>query len=331
MTPRYSIGVPTYNQAAYIGATLDSLLAQRPLPFEIVVSENHSTDDTAERLAAYGTRIRVVRPPRHLTMMENWNFLCGELRGDWFTLLSSDDVALPGYVAAMTRAAARYPQAVLVRAGYAEMNANGEVQRRKRLHCGREVGFPANFTEQLRGPRVNFSAYAVQRAAFERAGGFPAELRLFGDWGLWLRLCCYGSFVRADEVVGAYRGGDDYRRGIAAERFQLRLNDDRFIYQQIMPATAARTGLPLVQERLHDAAHARLYARLYDLDDKVSDLDRRAALLDSIADWYGAYPDLVALAERLRTGAALPPRVTGPRWKRVLRPLVVRLLDYWRS
>ena len=70
-----SVGVPAYNQGQYLAETLDSLLCQAVPPTEIVVSDNHSTDQTPEILRQYEGRVRIIRPPEHLSMTAHWNFV----------------------------------------------------------------------------------------------------------------------------------------------------------------------------------------------------------------------------------------------------------------
>jgi len=58
-TPDVSVVVPTYQRAAFLGASLESLLAQEGVAFEVVVVDDGSTDGTAELLAAQAdARIR---------------------------------------------------------------------------------------------------------------------------------------------------------------------------------------------------------------------------------------------------------------------------------
>ena len=55
--------VPTFNRAAFIGETLDSLLAQSWPPGQIVVVDDGSTDGTPAALDRFGDRIEVIRKP----------------------------------------------------------------------------------------------------------------------------------------------------------------------------------------------------------------------------------------------------------------------------
>ena len=99
---KISIGIPTYNQAEYLEETILSVLNQTVAAYEIVVSNNHSTDDTEKILDKYSDVIRVIQPPTHLTMVENWNFLVRHLTGEWISILSSDDTYLPNFIQLVT-------------------------------------------------------------------------------------------------------------------------------------------------------------------------------------------------------------------------------------
>ena len=231
MTMKLSIGIPTYNQGKYIKQTLDSLLSQTIAPFEIVVSDNHCTDDTNEILQSYKEYIRVIKPEKHLSMMANWNFLIHHLKGDWFSLLSSDDIALPNFVSSLSEGISREPSAVLIRGGYEGINEESVVvSHRLMFNLEKVSSFPNNFYEQLFQPRVSFSAFAVKKTACLLIDGFPEECIFSGDWALWLKLSPLGSFVYVNEIISQYR----IKTGFNADHFEKYLLDDIHIYQQII-------------------------------------------------------------------------------------------------
>jgi len=59
--PVVSVIIPTYNRALWLAESSDSVLAQDFAPFEVVVVDDGSKDNTAEVLAPFGDRVRVVR------------------------------------------------------------------------------------------------------------------------------------------------------------------------------------------------------------------------------------------------------------------------------
>ncbi len=100
-TPAVSIGMPVYNGENYIQQAVDSLLAQTFTDFELIISDNHSTDDTEELCRAYAARdhrVRYHRADKNLGLARNFN-RCVELaRGEWFTWKCHDDVCAPTWL-----------------------------------------------------------------------------------------------------------------------------------------------------------------------------------------------------------------------------------------
>ena len=140
---RFSVGIPTRNQAEYLPLTLDSLLAQTRPPDEIVISDHESTDATPSIIADYSARhpelIRGVKPPLGCNVGGQWNFTLANLSGDWVTLFSSDDLAYPNFCATLMRGATREPDAVLVRAGWENIDAEGKPLSKELLLSVKDV------------------------------------------------------------------------------------------------------------------------------------------------------------------------------------------------
>jgi hypothetical protein len=124
-TPRVSLGVPLYNAERYLEGCLDALLAQDYPDFEIIISDNASTDRTweiCERYAAADARIRLHRNPRNFGGHVNYARVVELARGELFKWVAYDDVCLPTYVstcvaaldAAGPRVVLAYPRTVLI-------------------------------------------------------------------------------------------------------------------------------------------------------------------------------------------------------------------------
>jgi len=227
-----SIGIPTYNQADTLGETIESFINQTLAPLEIVVSDNWCTDNTQEILKRYKGMIKVVKPERHLSMMENWNFLVSHLNGEWFSLMSSDDIALPNFVLDISRAISQNTDAVLIRGPYIAIDGNGvEVDRRTARYAAKKRDFPANFYEQIWGTKTSFAAFCVKKNAFESLE-FNEKLTYAGDYALWLGLSPMGSFITTKKCISKYRV--DYRQDISAHRSKAIINDSVLIKTQII-------------------------------------------------------------------------------------------------
>ena len=99
--PRVSVGMPVYNGGAYLGAALSSLCAQSRGDFELIISDNASTDESAaiaEGFATRDSRIRVVRQPENLGAIGNFHVVLKEARAPFFMWAASDDIWSPDWI-----------------------------------------------------------------------------------------------------------------------------------------------------------------------------------------------------------------------------------------
>ncbi len=99
--PRVSIGLPVYNGDQYIAEALNSLLAQTFRDFEIIVSDNCSTDNTAAIVGRYAERdprIRYVRKEKNTGAVDNFNSIVALARGRFFKWAAHDDLIEPTYL-----------------------------------------------------------------------------------------------------------------------------------------------------------------------------------------------------------------------------------------
>ncbi len=98
--PLVSVVIPLYNQQlAYFQEALASALTQTYTAIEIIVSDNHSTNETPTWLADQtDPRLRVVRPGQFLPMVEHFQFAADQSKGEWILYLCSDDYIYPNCV-----------------------------------------------------------------------------------------------------------------------------------------------------------------------------------------------------------------------------------------
>ncbi len=101
--PALSIVLPVFNGGRFLAAALDSLLAQTYADFELLASDNGSTDDTPAILARYAARdprLRLHRFARNLGAARNFNHLFPAARGRYFKWAAHDDLCAPRYLEA---------------------------------------------------------------------------------------------------------------------------------------------------------------------------------------------------------------------------------------
>lgn len=94
--PRFSIVIPTRSRANLLGYAIRSALAQTHDDFEVLVSDNFSTDATAEVIDSFDdARLRSVRTDKPLLMHDSWAFALSRAEGEIITYLCDDDALIP--------------------------------------------------------------------------------------------------------------------------------------------------------------------------------------------------------------------------------------------
>ena len=131
--PQLSVGLPVYNGQRYLAEALDALLGQSFTDFELIISDNASTDETEEicrRYAAKDPRIRYIRQPRNIGLNPNHNLVLREARGEYFKWAAHDDLYGRDLLARCVAALDEHPDVVLSHADMAIIDETGTVVRR---------------------------------------------------------------------------------------------------------------------------------------------------------------------------------------------------------
>ncbi|MEM9827153.1 MAG: glycosyltransferase family A protein [Planctomycetota bacterium] len=112
MQPILSVLIPTRNRAGYVRHAIQSALNIPSERVEVLVSENHGSDNGYEVCQSIqDSRLRVYRPDRPLPMHENWEFLLNHASGEWVTFIGDDDAIMPHAADHLQYISDAYPQA----------------------------------------------------------------------------------------------------------------------------------------------------------------------------------------------------------------------------
>lgn len=211
--PLVSIATPTYNQAEFLAATLDSMLAQDYPNIEYIVLDDGSTDTTSEVLQRYNGRVQWQRHA-NIGQSRTLNKAWAKARGEYLGYLSSDDLLLPHAISTLVSALQAQPDAVVAYGDFDLIDATG---RRTGAVQAPEYDYRRMVEELIcpPGPGAIF-----RRSVFEKIGGWNEELRKIPDFEYWLRAGLIGRFVRVPNVLAQYRVHDESMaiRSIAPER-----------------------------------------------------------------------------------------------------------------
>ncbi len=128
--PRLSIGLPVFNGEDYLEEALEALLGQTYEDFELIVSDNASTDSTAGICHSYkkrDSRIRYFRQTTNIGIAPNHNFVFQQARGEFFKSASHDDLYARDLVERCIAALDEQPAVVLAHSWSALIDPAGVV------------------------------------------------------------------------------------------------------------------------------------------------------------------------------------------------------------
>ena len=197
-----TIVIPCLNYSQYLGKAIRSVQAQQYSPFEIVVVDDGSTDDSAAVAERAGVRL-IRQPNLGLGAARNAGLVAA--RGEFVVFLDADDELLPDALASGVAALrAQYPVSCVV--------------RRCQMMDAQDRPLPVHYraidTEDLYREWLHANFVWTPGAAIFRTdriaaiGGFPAELGPASDYAIYLELARRGEVAFDAREVVRYRQHD---------------------------------------------------------------------------------------------------------------------------
>ncbi|MEP6743251.1 MAG: glycosyltransferase family A protein [bacterium] len=196
--PFFSVVVPTYNRAAFIQVTLQSVLSQTYRHYEIIVVDNCSTDKTEELLQPYmrAGQIHFIKHEQNFERARSRNTGMNAARGDFVTLLDSDDFMYPTNLADAAEYARANPDIKCFHNLYEFVDSGRNVLRRQTL---------PPLDNQLKaiasGNFMTCIGDFIHRDIYEQYK-FDATPELIGgeDWEFWLRVLARYKVGRIEKI-----------------------------------------------------------------------------------------------------------------------------------
>jgi len=196
--PEVSVILPAWNRADSLRRSIDSVLTQDFVDFELIVVDDFSDDDSAAVAEAVGdARLRVIRHDSNRGAGAARNTGIAAARGRWVAFQDSDDVWLPGKLSRQLAALAAMPDAV---ACYCALRVEGTRPRQVPEPGQRPVEGDLH-AALLRGSFISTQTLVVRRDALDSIGGFDPELPALIDWECVIRLASLGPFAFEPEPL----------------------------------------------------------------------------------------------------------------------------------
>jgi len=166
--PLVSIGLPVYDGDRYIRKALDSLLAQDYENFELIISDNGSTDRTQEICLEYTARDKRIQYYRNdMNMGAVWNFerVLQLSTGDFFMWAADDDAWEKDYVSTLLSVMTQFPKSIGSFTNYMKYSENGDLLGNEELISSKvcELGFRELIGMVFSSQKINVALYGLFR------------------------------------------------------------------------------------------------------------------------------------------------------------------------
>ncbi|MGM4967166.1 glycosyltransferase family 2 protein [Tardiphaga sp. 1201_B9_N1_1] len=262
-SPMVTIAIPTFNRARHLRHCIKSALAQTYDNFEVLVSNNASTDTTYEVLKEFSDeKLRIVQQKINIGLLPNWNACLANAKGDYVVFLSDDDRVSPFMIQKAIDVVRKRPGLpIVVTLSNLHSEAVGKTfaaRGSRKLSTGIWPG-TAVLDEFLQNNITVTMCSVLLRADYVRAnGGFPLECPHMADIAAWAPLLFLGEAGLVNEPCAtfSYHGNSETSR-LSPEELLL---DGRHMEEMISDLAVKYVG-DSEQQRLLQLNARRCFAQ----------------------------------------------------------------------
>lgn len=246
---KISICIPTFNQADYLIQSVRSASNQSLSPFEIIVSNDCSTDNTSRVLQSLSKdipQLKVINQPENLGIAGNTDASLRLATGDLVVRLDSDDYLAPSFCEKLSSLLKKYPDAGYAHAAVQEIDQNGHYLKKRWL--SRSSGFQPSIDglkAARKGYRVAANILMFRRSALEKVNFLTDRPNYVEDFHLNASLSAtgYGN-VYLHESLSFYRVWIDAEK-TRQKRKLMEITGVRRVFQEILEPEYKKRGYNL--------------------------------------------------------------------------------------
>jgi glycosyltransferase involved in cell wall biosynthesis len=226
--PKVSVVIPTYNRAAKVQSTIESVLAQTVTDIEVIVVDDGSSDDTGRVLdEVFGDHIRYyAQTNQGVSAARNKGI--SEARGEWIAFLDSDDLWEPEKLELQLKALGEF--SAQCGACYTDVRLMNHPETRSLFQMAEHVcrhedamGINGNVLEVLVRPGgggmvVCISSVVARADAVRTTGGFDPTLGFYADSEFMFRLAMLTGFCYVNRVLVRFDRSPAETRHVGASK-----------------------------------------------------------------------------------------------------------------
>jgi len=205
--PEVSVIIPAYNKADLTVKTVQSVLVQTYKDLEILVVDDGSTDQTKERMLAFGDKIQYIHKPNGGACSAR-NLGIRRSRGTFIAFLDCDDLYDEKKIELSVGYLKKNPKFGYVHTDAYFIDQDGGIIRKYSHPRARKEGWVAR--KLVLGNFICNSTVVVRREILEKAGLFDESIFTPADWDLWIRLAEVAPVGYLNMPLTGYRVTDNY-------------------------------------------------------------------------------------------------------------------------
>jgi glycosyltransferase involved in cell wall biosynthesis len=198
---RVSVCVATYNGAAYLCEQLDSILIQLRSEDELIISDDHSTDETQAILGRYhDARIKIFANPGKRGHVQNFAYAMAQATGEFIALSDQDDIWVENRLERMLEQLRRMPRCFLVVGDFIEFGRGQERSTLGRLGPSPRSGFVQLCRLFVGHARYFGSAFMFRRDLVRFVLPIPEFIEAHDIW-IAMNACVRGRIAHLEETT----------------------------------------------------------------------------------------------------------------------------------
>lgn len=205
MKNKISVVILTFNAQKFVEETIKSVLQQTYGIYELIILDDHSTDDTLEIISRYKIypNVYVISNNKNLGIARNINRAVSKVKGDWVLFLGHDDLLPEKHLEKMSKyleevVAFVHCNAMLIdengkEIGWARDNKSQIEKTSNPLRCF----ITSNF--------ISSCGLVMNKKIFKSVQGWDEKFKNYGEWLLWIKMATSGKIVYVTNTYGKYR------------------------------------------------------------------------------------------------------------------------------